>query len=139
MALRGILIAMAAVAPNAFPAAEAGFGTLHDFAIYLIIPAAVLLVIAWAILRKSRFRELAHAIRAGAIAGALATFALEAVRYSGFKLGFMPGNLPELMGVLLLDRFALGPSATSTLAGFTYHFWNGACFGIILGALSRNP
>jgi hypothetical protein len=51
-------------------------------------------------------------------------------------MGFMPGNLPELMGVLLFDRFALGPTIASTLAGFTYHFWNGACFGIIF-ALGR--
>jgi hypothetical protein len=75
-------------------------------------------------------------IRDGAVTGALATVALEAVRYSGFRMGFMPGNLPELMGVLLLDRFALGPTAASTLVGFAYHFWNGACFGIIF-ALGR--
>jgi hypothetical protein len=35
------------------------------------------------------------------------------------------------MGVLLLDRFALGPSFASDLAGWAYHFWNGASFGII--------
>jgi hypothetical protein len=48
----------------------------------------------------------------------------------------MPGNLTELMGVLLLDRCALRPSAASTIADFAYHFWNGACFGIIF-ALAR--
>jgi len=134
--LRLLLVAVAAVAPNAFPAAQAGYGTLRDFALYLIIPAAVLLGAAWVTLRRSHFAQIAGAIRAGAIAGALATLALEAVRYSGFKLGFMPGNLPELMGVLLLDRFALGPSVASTLAGFAYHFWNGACFGVIFALLS---
>ncbi|HEV2387710.1 MAG TPA: hypothetical protein VGS20_10705 [Candidatus Acidoferrales bacterium] len=35
------------------------------------------------------------------------------------------------MGVLLLDRFALGPSPASDIAGWAYHFWNGASFGII--------
>jgi hypothetical protein len=65
------------------------------------------------------------------VSGPFATFALEAIRYSGFRLGFMPGNLPELMGVLLLDRFALGPTAAFSAAGFTYHLWIGACFGII--------
>ena len=44
---------------------------------------------------------------------------------------FMPGNLPQLMGVLLLDRFALGPTMLSNLAGFGYHLWNGASFGIV--------
>jgi hypothetical protein len=123
--LRGLLIAIAAVAPVAFPASQAGYSTLHDLGFSSVIPAALLLGIAWAFLRRSRFSELAASIRDGAIAGALATIALEAVRYSGFRMGFMPGNLPELMGVLLFDRFALGPTTASTLAGFTYHFWNG--------------
>ena len=30
----------------------------------------------------------------------------------------------------------MGPTAASTLGGFAYHFWNGACFGIIF-ALGR--
>jgi hypothetical protein len=136
LALRGVLIAIAAVAPTAFPASQAGYGTLHDLAFSLVIPAAVLLAAAWALLRRSRFSEAVAGVRSGAIAGALATLALEIVRYSGFRLGFMPGNLPELMGVLLFDRFALGPTTASTVAGFAYHFWNGACFGIIF-ALGR--
>jgi len=131
LTLRSLLIAAAAVAPMAFPASQAGYSTLHDLAFSSIIPAAVLLVLAWAFLRKSHFTESAAAIRTGALAGALATIALEAVRYSGFRIGFMPGNLPELMGVLLFDRFALGPTTASTFAGFVYHFLNGACFGII--------
>lgn len=130
-AMRGSLIAIAAVAPTAFPAAQAGYGTLHDMAFLAIIPAAALMVFAWALLRSSRFSEIARSMRGGAAAGALATIALETVRYSGFRLGFMPGNLPELMGVLMLNRFALGPSLASTVAGFAYHFWNGACFGLI--------
>ena len=136
LTLRGLLIAIAAVAPTAFPASQAGYSTLHDLAFLAIIPAAVLLALAWDLLRRSHLIELAASIRNGALAGALATIALEAVRYSGFRMGFMPGNLPELMGVLLFDRFALGPTTASTVAGFTYHFWNGACFGIIF-ALGR--
>src|SRR5258708_27487584 len=117
LALRGLLIALAAIAPTAFPASQAGYSTLHDLAFSAILPAAALLGVAWASLRNSPFNELALSIRNGALAGALATIALEAVRYSGFRMGFMPGNLPELMGVLLLDRFALGPNAPSTLGG----------------------
>lgn len=136
LTLRGVLIVIAAVAPTAFPAALVGYSTFHDLAFLAIIPAAVLLVLTWVLLRKAPFAELAVSIRNGALAGAVATIALEAVRYSGFRMGFMPGNLPELMGVLLFDRFALGPTTASTLAGFAYHFWNGACFGIVF-ALGR--
>ena len=39
------------------------------------------------------------------------------------------------MGVLLLDRFALGPSLMSDVAGFAYHFWNGASCGMIFTLL----
>jgi hypothetical protein len=134
--LRAFLIGLAAIAPMAFPAAQAGYGTLHDLAYLAIIPAAVLLVLSWALLKRSPSARMAALIRDGAIAGALATVALEIVRYSGFRMGFMPGNLPELMGVLLFDRFALGPTTVSTLGGFGYHFWNGACFGIVF-ALAR--
>src|SRR5713226_4782265 len=136
LTLRGLLIAIAAIAPTAFPASQAGYSTLHDLAFFAVIPAAVLLGLAWAFLRNSPFDDLAALIRRGALAGALATIALEAVRYSGFRMGFMPGNLPELMGVLLFDRFALGPTTASTLGGFIYHFWNGACFGTVF-ALGR--
>ena len=134
--LRAFVIGLAAIAPTAFPAALAGYSTLHKLAYVAIIPAAALLIAAWALIRRSSNAGLAALIRDGAVAGALATVALEAVRYSGFRMGFMPGNLPELMGVLLFDRFALGPTAASTLGGFAYHFWNGACFGIIF-ALGR--
>jgi hypothetical protein len=36
----------------------------------------------------------------------------------------------------VFDRFALGPTITSTIGGFAYHFWDGACFGMIF-ALGR--
>ena len=136
LAVRGLLVGLAAAGPTAFPASVMGIRSLHDLAFLLIIPSAVLLIGATALLGRSRFSGIATVVRAGAIGGAVATLALELVRYSGFRLGFMPGNLPELMGVLLLDRFALGPSTASGLAGFTYHFWNGACLGVIF-ALGR--
>ena len=117
LTLRGVLIATSVVAPTAFPAALAGHGTLHYLAFSAILPAAVVLCIGWILLRRSGFHELAVLIRNGAIAGALATIALEVVRYSGFRLGFMPGNLPELMGVLLFDRFALVAMTAPLLPG----------------------
>lgn len=137
--VRLVLAAIAAIAPNAFPAAQAGYANLAQSGKFLILPSAVLLIAAMFALR-SREPEAASALRHGAIAGALATVALEIIRYSGFRLGYMPGNLPELMGVLLANRFALGPSTWSTVLGFVYHFWNGACFGMIFALLfSRRP
>ena len=91
--LRALIIGLAAIAPVAFPAAQAGYTTLHDLAYLATVPAAISLVLGWALLRKSNAAGLADLIRDGAVAGALATVALETVRYSGFRIGFMPGNL----------------------------------------------
>ncbi len=135
LATRLPLVVAAAAAPAAFPLSQMGIGTLHQLGFELILPAALFLAGAFLFLRISGRHEAAWLLVRGGAAGAVATLALEAFRYPGFKLGFMPGNLPELMGVLLLDRFALGPSTASTLAGFVYHFWNGACFGIIFALL----
>ncbi len=141
LAARLPLVMAAAAAPTAFPLSQIGVGSLHTLGLELVLPAALFLPGAFFALWISGHREVARLMLRGATAGAVATFALEAIRYPGFKLGSMPGNLPELMRVLLLDRFALGPSIASTLAGFGYHFWNGACFGIIFallkGRLSR--
>ena len=136
-----VALALAAAAPNAFPLAQAGYGSLRDLALSLIVPAAALLVLWWWVSRAAGQTRLARRILCGAIAGAVATLALEAVRYPAFRLGFMPGNMPDLMGVLLLDRFAQGPSLASTVAGCAYHFWNGASFGVIFAVLAgtRRP
>jgi hypothetical protein len=130
LALALLTLLAAAIGPNIFPAAEAGYGELNVFAIHFLLPAIALIIVIGFLSRKWE-PSIARYIIWGALAGALATIPLEAIRISGYKLGFMPGNLPRLMGVLLLNRFALGPSAASDIAGWAYHFWNGASFGII--------
>ena len=80
-------------------------------------------------------RDLTKQTLNGLTGGLIATVGLEVVRHIGFLLGGMPGEMPKLMGVLLVDRFALGPNAVSNLAGWGYHFWNGAAFGLIYSLL----
>lgn len=128
--LTAVALALASVGPLIFPAAQAGYGSLATFARIFLLPAIGALALLLAFVRR-RDRAVYDAIITGAIAGAVATIALEVVRLTGYRLGFMPGNLPRLMGVLLLDRFASGPSPASDLAGWAYHVWNGASFGII--------
>jgi hypothetical protein len=136
MITRAFIILMASVGPLAFPLAQLGYATLHDLARVMLLPSAGVLAAVWLTARRHR-PDVADIVARGVAAGAIATLALEAFRYPGFRLGFMPGNLPRLMGVLLLDRFALGPSVWSDLAGFAYHFWNGAAFGTIFLALTN--
>jgi hypothetical protein len=135
MIIRAFIILFASVAPLVFPIAQLGYASLHNLALTALLPSVAALAALWLGLRRRR-PGLADIISRGAVAGALSTVALEAFRYPGFRLGFMPGNLPQLMGVLLLDLFALGPSIWSDLAGFAYHFLNGAAFGVIFLAVT---
>lgn len=107
--IRLTLLLIAAAGPLAFPLSQLGYASLHRLAALLILPGALVLLVSWMIATSRGKYEVARIILWGGISGAVATFALEAVRYCGFRFGFMPGNLPRLMGVLLLDRFALGP------------------------------
>jgi hypothetical protein len=125
-----LALTAASVGPLIFPAAQSGHGTMPFLATRILVPAIFILAVV-AIATSSGAGSLGGSIVRGAAAGALATLALEAIRIAGFRMGYMPGNLPRLMGVLLLNRFALGPSFVSDVVGWGYHFENGASFGII--------
>jgi hypothetical protein len=120
-----LLLALASVSPLIFPLAESGRSSMDVLAKLALLPAGALLLITVGTLY--RFDD--SLARTSAVG--VATVALEAIRLPGFWLGFMPGNLPRLMGVLLLNQFAAGPSLKSDIAGWTYHVWNGASFGLI--------
>jgi hypothetical protein len=125
-----LLLAAASASPLIFPIAEAGRSSMDVLAKLALLPSAVILLVAIGLLYCID-HSLARISAAGLAAGAVATIALEAIRLPGFWLGFMPGNLPRLMGVLLLNQFAAGPSLKSDVVGWLYHFWNGASFGLI--------
>ncbi len=125
-----VTLAAASVGPLIFPAAQAGHGTMAQSAKYFLLPAVAVLIFISFLSWKS-VPEIGRSIVCGGLAGVIANIGLEIVRITGFRMGYMPGNLPRLMGVLLLDRFALGPSFASDFAGWAYHFWNGASFGIV--------
>lgn len=131
--LVGVLL-LASVGPVIFPAAQAGISSMTLLATRALLPAIAGLILLSVLLRRSR-RAISTSIVWGAAAGAIATLPLEMVRLIGFRYGYMPGNLPRLMGVLLLDQFAQGPSLTSDVLGWAYHFWNGASFGILFVVL----
>jgi hypothetical protein len=124
------LLGAASVSPLIFPIAEAGHGSMDVLAIYALLPAiAVTIMLIWLL---HRFNDSsAKQALVGLGTGAIATIGLEVIRIAGFRLGFMPGNLPRLMGVLLLNQFSTGPTLTSDITGWGYHFWNGASFGLI--------
>ena len=133
--LISVLLALAAVSPNLFPAAQAGMASFPSLVSKFLFPSAALILIIIIIAKILKYTDVARLAINGIVAGIISTVALEIFRESGFRSGMMPGDLPRLMGVLILNQFASGPDIWSDLAGWTYHFWNGATFGIIFSLL----
>ncbi len=135
-----VVLAMAGISPNIYPAAMAGWASMPSLGTWLLLPGIIIIVLIYAISRVQNRTVLSHRILIGAVSGLIATAGLEVVRIFGFKMGWMPGDMPKLLGVLLTNRFMEGPSTWSNILGYTYHYWNGASFGIIFAVLlGRKP
>ncbi len=130
-----IVLSLSGIAPNLFPVAESGRGELSTLAVRYFIPSTLLTLILLYGSTRMHYGDISRQIKNGILGGIIGTVGLEVVRESGFHLGGMPGDLPKLIGVLLLDRFASGPNFWSDLAGWSYHVWTGAAFGIIYSVL----
>ncbi len=130
-----LLLGFAAVSPNLFMIAQAGIAPLSLLVIRFLLPSIALILLVIGISKFIKYDDIARLAFNGILAGIISTVALEIFRESGFRLGTMPGDLPRLMGVLMLNQFASGPDKWSDLAGWSYHFWNGAAFGLIFSLL----
>jgi hypothetical protein len=130
-----LILAAAGVSPNIFPAAQAGYAKMSALGVRVLLPAVAVLIVLIVVAAARGHRRLVRRTVVGAIAGAIATVGLEAVRSVSFHLGGMPGDMPRLLGVLLTDRVMLGPSPWSDLLGYIYHFWNGVSFGLIFAVI----
>ena len=126
-----IALLAAGVSPNLFVISQAGYAQLSDLAVSFLLPSIAILVIVFVLSYLPGLHDFNRQLKIGFAAGLIGTIGLEIVRETGFHLGGMPGDLPKLMGVLLLNQFASGPDTLSNIAGWSYHFWNGAAFGII--------
>lgn len=135
-----LILASAGVSPNIFVASQAGIADMKVLALWLLLPAIAMLLVAFLFAQMRAYTRLVNRVLAGAAAGIVATVGLEVVRMYSFHHGGMPGDLPRLMGVLLTDQFMVGPSDMSDALGYAYHYWNGASFGIVFAVfLGRKP
>ena len=130
-----IALLAAGVSPNLFVISQAGSAELSNLAVNFLIPSVIVVFLLIIISNYLGVKDLSGQIWKGLLAGIIGTVGLEIVREIGFHLGGMPGDMPKLLGVLLLNQFALGPDTLSNIAGWSYHFWNGASFGIIYSVL----
>ncbi|MBI4657574.1 MAG: hypothetical protein HY735_01785 [Verrucomicrobia bacterium] len=122
---------VAAVGPNILVVAlTPGLPEMPLLARYALAPSLVFLAVVWVVGKCLGQTRLTNRICAGLWVGAAASGVLDAIRLTGFYLGQMPGNMPRMFGVLILDRMALGPTLGSDVLGYLYHYWVGACFGL---------
>lgn len=138
--LSTLVLVMAGISPLIFPAAQAGVATMAWLAQWFLMPSLAILLAVFIFGAVRAQRRLINRMVAGVAAGLISTFLLDLVRLTGFHLGWMPGDLAMLLGVLLTDRFMSGPSTLSTMLGYAYHYWNGAAFGMVFAVLlGRKP
>lgn len=128
------LIVMAATGAGGailFAIAENGTSTFQNLIETVAFPAAAVIIGIGGLAAAARWRRLAAGIMLGFWSGLAGTVVLEAVRETGFRVFHsMPGELPQLMGVLVTGRIMQGPDTWSNVAGYLDHFWNGAMFAI---------
>ncbi len=127
------LLAMipAAVGPNVLVVAlTPGMPGMPDLVRWALLPSAVFLLMVWGLAALRGYTRLTNRIWIGLWVGAVTTAALDLFRLTSFKLGLLPGNLPRMFGVLIMDTMAQGPTPLSDLAGALYHYWVSACFGL---------
>jgi len=136
-----LALVAAAVSPLLYPVAASGYATLHDLALAWLIPSVVVIVCLGILSLQFGWGRLARGLIIGGAIGAVSTVGLEVIRVVGFRaFQAMPGSMPMLLGVLLTNRIMEGPNLVSNLLGWSYHFWNGAAFGMIYALLlGRRP
>lgn len=124
-------LTVAAIGPNVLVfALTPGMPGMPVLTRYALLPSVALFGVVWAITGRLGQGRLVNRLWVGLWVGAATTGILDVIRLSGFQLGWMPGNMPPMFGVLILDRMALGPSLESDILGYLYHYWVGACFGL---------
>lgn len=129
--LMAFALLVAAIGPNILVVATTpGMPEMPVLTRYALLPSLALLVTVVGAAMRLGQKRLLNRIGVGLWIGAAASGFLDAIRLVGFHLGWMPGNMPRMFGVMILDQMALGPSPGSDLIGYLYHYWVGACFGL---------
>lgn len=131
LVLTALALVPAAVGPNILVVAlTPGMPGMPVLVRWALIPSIVLLAVAWLVARARDYTRLTNRIWTGVWVGTAATAALDLFRLVSFLLGLLPGNMPRMFGVLILDTMATGPTPLSDVIGGFYHYWVSAAFGL---------
>lgn len=131
LVLTALALIPAAVGPNVLVVAlTPGMPGMPVLVRWALLPSLVLLVAVWGIASARGYGRLTNRICTGLWVGFATTAALDLFRLPSFLLGLLPGNMPRMFGVLILDTMATGPTPLSDLVGGLYHYWVSATFGL---------
>jgi len=126
---------------------------LMPYATYrdVVILPSIIVIFAIGILSRNKFPQITKLIFVGMAAGAVASFALEAIRIPGYMVTkwlpmdsmiSLPGlfltekisSLGEVKQIIMQSGVAMNlyhAPLDAFMAGALWHFWNGATFGIV--------
>jgi len=102
---------------------------------WVLLPSLAWLLVIWGLAVLQDYERLQNRLWTGLWVGAATTAALDVFRLMSFRLGLLPGNMPRMFGVLILDTMATGPSPLSDVVGGLYHYWVSVCFGLTYALL----
>src|SRR5574337_51112 len=130
--LTALALVPAAIGPNVLVVAlTPGMPEMPILVRWVLLPSLVLLAVVWVIAYARGHLRLTNRIWTGLWVGTAATAALDVFRLTTFALGWLPGNMPRMFGVLILDTMATGPTPVSDVIGEFYHFMGvSAAFGL---------
>jgi hypothetical protein len=136
--IAGLALVPAAVGANVLVVAlTPGMPGMPFLTRWALIPSVFLCLIVWGLAFLLGYTRLQNRIWTGLWVGAATTAALDVFRLTSFSLGLLPGNLPRMFGVLILDTVARGPTPLSDFVGSLFHYWVSAClvlaYALILG------
>jgi hypothetical protein len=111
-----------------------GLADLRGFVLYVGLPCLALLIgTAW--LSRSRVPELQSDLLVGAVGGLIGTVAYDLVRMPAVLAGYRLYGTISVFGLWLLD--ATRSSRYTEVAGWSYNYGNGICFGMMYALFMR--
>jgi hypothetical protein len=103
---------------------------IHAFTVvymWAAVVPALLILLGITVYAYRRYPRLYNRIVWGLMAGLIATVGLELIRLPGVLGGAFPGDMPAMFGQMISGQ----QGAPALLAGYPYHFLNGATFALM--------
>ncbi|MBI5410831.1 MAG: hypothetical protein HZA21_02450 [Nitrospirae bacterium] len=131
-----VVLACGAIPVNIFVFGPADILTWSTYFWSFTIPSTVLALAIlayafWARGTEPGMHRFFNRYWVGIWAGVAGTIVLDAVRLTGYKLGWMPYDVPRMAGTMILGTMLTGPTPLSDFIGYANHFWIGANIGFL--------